>query len=223
MARRARFTIDEIRTQALEIVDHEGLDALTMRRLATALGTGPMTIYNYVDDRQGLEALVVDAVAALVEVPEPTGAWTDDVRAVARAMWEQVRRHPGAIPLILTRRTSTASSLDAAEALLDALRRGGFDGPLLLAAFRTVLGIVMGMAQAELAGPLAASAPNGGRGEAERIELLAGEDRPNLAALARIGSTSRPEDDFDAGLEFVLRGLRAFAPGPGDTRPLDRS
>ena len=58
---RARFTLPEIRVKALEIVDHDGLAALSMRSLASALGTGPMTLYNYVKDREGIEELVVEA------------------------------------------------------------------------------------------------------------------------------------------------------------------
>ena len=64
---RARFTTDEIGAAALEIVDAAGLNALSMRSLAAALGTGPMTVYNYVADKEGLEELVVAAVVA--------GAW----------------------------------------------------------------------------------------------------------------------------------------------------
>ena len=61
---RARFTTDEIASAALRIVDESGLAALSMRSLAAALGTGPMTMYNYVADKEGLEELVVAAVAA---------------------------------------------------------------------------------------------------------------------------------------------------------------
>lgn len=216
MARPARFTIEDIRAQALKIVDQGGLGALTMRRLAADLGTGPMTIYNYVDDRHGLEELVVDAVADGLAVPDPTEDWLGDVNAIATALWTAVRRHPAAIPLILTRRTSTPSSFRAADALIGALRRGRFDGPQLLAAFRTVTGFVMGIAQAELAGPLSPAADASARAAAGRIETLAAADYPNLAALAVIGSGSKPEDDFAAGLTLVLAGLETAVQRPCD-------
>ena len=64
---RARFTTDEIAAAALGIVDAQGLSALSMRSLAAALGTGPMTVYNYVPDKEGLEELVVARHQALVE------------------------------------------------------------------------------------------------------------------------------------------------------------
>jgi AcrR family transcriptional regulator len=52
---RAKFTADQIAATALRIVDESGVAALSMRTLAAALGTGPMTLYNYVSDKEGLE------------------------------------------------------------------------------------------------------------------------------------------------------------------------
>ena len=72
---RARFTTDEIAAAALGIVDAAGVSALSMRSLAAALGTGPMTVYNYVADKEGLEELVVAAVVAQVRLPDPTDEW----------------------------------------------------------------------------------------------------------------------------------------------------
>ncbi|MEV0299463.1 TetR/AcrR family transcriptional regulator, partial [Nocardia sp. NPDC050710] len=122
---RARFTTDEIGAAALGIVDEAGVSALSMRALAAALGTGPMTMYNYVPDKEGLEELVVAAIVAEVQVPEPTSNWVDDVYAVADAMWRGIRAHPAAIPLVLTRRTSSATGFAVADALIEALGRGG--------------------------------------------------------------------------------------------------
>lgn len=148
---RARFTVGEIADHALAIVDRDGLGGLSMRTLARALGTGPMTLYNYVEDRGQLEALVAEAVIAGVELPEPSHDWAEDVRAVATAIWEAVRRHPNVVPLVLTRRTMSATSYAPAERLVEALTRGGLEGVDLLAAFRAVLALVMGSAQVELA------------------------------------------------------------------------
>ena len=59
-----KFTRPRLRDAALEIVDAWGLEALSMRSLASALGTGPMTLYNYVQSRDELDALVVEGVMA---------------------------------------------------------------------------------------------------------------------------------------------------------------
>ena len=151
---RARFTTDEIAAAALDIVDAEGLSALSMRSLAAALGTGPMTVYNYVPDKEGLEELVVAAVVAEVRLPDPTDDWQHDAYAIADAMWRGIRAHPAAIPLVLTRRTLSATGFAAADALIAALARAGLPDRDRLAAFHAVLGFVVGAAQSELAGPL---------------------------------------------------------------------
>src|SRR5690348_3118035 len=106
---RARFTRDEIASAALRIVDESGLSALSMRSLASTLGTGPRTTYNYVADKEGLEELVVAAVAAGIVVPEPTDDWAADVHAPASGMWRGVGAHPAAIPLVLTWRMNSAT------------------------------------------------------------------------------------------------------------------
>jgi AcrR family transcriptional regulator len=59
----------EVASAALRIVDEAGLTALSMRSLAAALGTGPMTMYNYVAGKEGLEELVVASIVAEVSVP----------------------------------------------------------------------------------------------------------------------------------------------------------
>ncbi len=149
---RARFTVDEIASAALGIVDASGPEALSMRALAAALGTGPMTMYNYVADKEALEELVVAAVVAEITVPAATDDWRHDVHAIATAMWCGVRAHPAAIPLVLTRRMSSATGFAVADALVAALGRAGLSDADRLSAFHAVLGLVTGSAQAQLAG-----------------------------------------------------------------------
>jgi AcrR family transcriptional regulator len=96
----ARHTLGEIQAKALEIVDRDCLDALTMRSLAGALGTGPMTLHNYVQDREGIEELLVDALLASSRSPRRSRDWQRDVAGNVTAMWRTLRAHPAAIHLI---------------------------------------------------------------------------------------------------------------------------
>ncbi|GIF69743.1 TetR family transcriptional regulator [Asanoa ishikariensis] len=210
---RARFTLTDIQQHALAIVDRDGLTGLTMRSLAASLQTGAMTVYNYVDGREGLEELVVDAVSALVEIPAPSDDWLADTRAVATALWRTFRAHPAVIPLVLTRRTSTRASLAPGEALAAALARGGLAGVDLFVAFRTVSAFVMGIVQAELAGRL--SHEDDPDSAARRVEALAGDALPTLAKLAPVGAAFSGQE-FERGLTVILNGLthtpRPFTP-----------
>ncbi|MEO3773114.1 TetR/AcrR family transcriptional regulator C-terminal domain-containing protein [Micromonospora sp. B9E7] len=210
---RARFTLVDIQQHALAIVDRDGLAGLTMRSLAASLQTGAMTLYNYVDSREALEELVVDAVSALVEIPEPTDDWVADTRAVATALWRTFRAHPAVIPLVLTRRTSSRASLAPAEALAAALARGGMDGVDLFVAFRTVSAFVMGIAQNELAGRLSREKDAGSA--AQRVAALAPDALPTLSKLAPVGAAFTGQE-FERGLTVVLNGL-VHTPRPFDS------
>ena len=200
---RARFTTDEIAAAALRIVDESGVAALSMRSLAAALDTGPMTLYNYVADKEGLEELVVAAIVAEVRLPDPTDDWQQDAYAIANAMWQGVRAHPAAIPLVLTRRMSSATGFAAADALIAALSRAGLTDRDQLSAFHAILGLVTGAAQAELSGPL-----TGGAAEAAaQIGAVAGSQFRHIEALSKVAVVTSVEDDFDGGLRMLLDGI----------------
>ena len=207
MAPKAKFTRAQLQEAALALVDEQGLSALSMRTLAGALGTGPMTLYNYVKDRDELDALVVEAVLAEVKAPRSHGAdkenWQADVRAIVEATWRTVRRHPNVIPLLLTRRTLHDTTLRWAEGLLEALARSGRRDTELLVAFRTVSGFVMGLAQAQLSGPTADNA------DVARAEALPADRYPRLIEIAKAARGLGPDREFRAGLDIVMAGLAA--------------
>ena len=205
-----KFTREQLQIAALALVDDEGLAALTMRSLASALGTGPMTIYNYVDGREGLEQLVTEAVMA--EAPwdaTPSKDWHEEVLAVAEGMWRAVRTHPHAIPLILTRRSLDLTTLRPTEALLRALARSGRSGTELLVAFRAVSGFITGYAQAELVGPLSTTPDEDLATITDRIAALPSEQFPRLIEIAHAATSSDPTAEFRAGLRIILTGLGA--------------
>ncbi|TAJ34564.1 MAG: TetR/AcrR family transcriptional regulator [Reyranella sp.] len=204
MPPKAKFARAQLQEAALAIVDKEGLPALSMRSLAAALGTGPMTLYNYVKDRDDLDALVVEAVMAEVRLPREKGDWRADVTAIVEATWRTVRRHPNVIPLVLTRRTLHETTLVWAEALLRALARSGRSGADLLVAFRTVSGFVMGFAQAQLADPLT---PDEDQDDIARAQALPAERFPRLIEIAGAAAKLGADREFRAGLDIVMAGL----------------
>ncbi|NMO56153.1 TetR/AcrR family transcriptional regulator [Actinoplanes sp. TBRC 11911] len=202
---KARFTVADIQKHALAIVERDGLSALTMRSLATSLQTGPMTLYNYVDSREALEELVVDAVVGRIDLPEPTDDWLADTRAVATAAWRTFRAHPAIIPLVVTRRTTSRAQLRLVEAQMAALARGGLDPAAQLVAFRTIIGFVMGIAQNELAGPL--TRERDPAAAAERIAALNRGEFPAIAVVTPFLAAHAGEEEFEAGLTAVLAGI----------------
>jgi AcrR family transcriptional regulator len=209
VGRRARFTRSEVEDAAIAVTDEHGLAGLTMRAVAARLGTGPMTLYNYVDDRAALDALVVDGVLRDITLPEPPSPdWRVDVRRIAEEVWRAVRVHPNAIPLVLARRSHSETFLRVAEGMLAALARSGLDGEDLLAAFRAITTLATAFAQTELAGPLST---RGGGPDAtiDRFQSLPTHRYPRLVEIAGAARTSTPESEFRRGLDALLDGLRA--------------
>ncbi len=95
-ARRARFTREDITAAAIRIADREGIDAVSMRRIATDLDAGTMTLYHYVRTKDELFALVTDAVMGEVLVPRRTPIpedWRAAITLVARRTRDSLRKH----------------------------------------------------------------------------------------------------------------------------------
>lgn len=210
MGRPRKFSRERLQEAALALVDEHGLAGLSMRALAARLETGPMTLYNHVRGREDLEVLVVEAVVAgAAWSPAQRDDWREQVHDVAAAMWRAVRAHPHAIPLILTRRTRSAGALAVAEALLAALARSGRTGRDLLIAFRTVSAFIMGFAQAELAGPLAATTGEPAADVIARVRALPRAQFARLVEIAGAATGSDAADELRDGLDLILDGLCA--------------
>ncbi|OPF72058.1 hypothetical protein VT50_0232020, partial [Streptomyces antioxidans] len=98
-ARKPRFTRAQIIRVGLAIADGEGIDAVSMRRIATELGAGTMTVYHYVPSKRDLVALMTDEVMAELLLParELTGDWRHVLTALARRTRAVFRSHPWAI------------------------------------------------------------------------------------------------------------------------------
>src|SRR3989442_15028291 len=101
--RRTTLTRERIAVAAVALIDGEGLDALSMRRLGAALGVEAMSLYRNFPSKAALLEAVVARLLAELPVPAPTAArWQDAFRALARAYRALLTRHPKAIPLLAT-------------------------------------------------------------------------------------------------------------------------
>ncbi|MFE9569638.1 TetR/AcrR family transcriptional regulator C-terminal domain-containing protein [Streptomyces sp. NPDC006692] len=91
---RPAFSRADIAAAAVRIADADGIDALSMRRVAAELGCGTMSLYNYVPRKEDLYELMVDAVSAEYELGAPTGDWRADMIGLARQTRALMHRHP---------------------------------------------------------------------------------------------------------------------------------
>jgi AcrR family transcriptional regulator len=99
--RRGELTRAEVVTTALAIVDSDGLDALTMRRLASDVGCGLMTLYTHVWNREDLLRAIVERVLEEIDFHnEPGDTWADVLRRAGEAYRAMAQRHPAAFGLV---------------------------------------------------------------------------------------------------------------------------
>ncbi|MCT7353356.1 TetR/AcrR family transcriptional regulator [Streptomyces sp. 15-116A] len=91
---RPAYTRADIAAAAVRVADAEGLDAVSMRRIAAELGCGTMSLYNYVPRKEDLYELMVDAAGAEHELWEPSGDWRADMLRVAHQTRDLMHRHP---------------------------------------------------------------------------------------------------------------------------------
>ncbi|MFZ3556418.1 TetR/AcrR family transcriptional regulator [Streptomyces sp. BH055] len=84
----------DIAATAVRVADAEGIDAVSMRKIAAELGMGTMSLYNYVPRKEDLYELMVDAVSGEYEFPEASGDWRADVLGLARQSRALMHRHP---------------------------------------------------------------------------------------------------------------------------------
>jgi AcrR family transcriptional regulator len=190
----------EITAAAIELADREGLDALSMRRLGTVLGTGAASLYRYVATREDLLDLMTDETAAEFDLPNPSGDWLADLLGLARQARGIMRRHPWLPALTVTRPVLGPHGADLLEHVLDVLADHPAGPGRKLEAFALLNGLTALFAQNEQA----AADTDAHRRSAYLHHVAAAGTHPRTTALFASLAGSKPNDQFD---EAVLRAL----------------
>lgn len=212
----------DIVATAIAVADAEGADAVSMRRVARALGVGAMSLYWHVESKEELQELMLERVHAEGEAPEPTGHWQADLRAYARNMRSALLRHPWAIDYLGTGPPSGPVDARNADRLLAALDGLGLDPLVIMWTAMTISTYVIGAALREVqeirwertADEAWASMPE------EKIDEILGQFHrlvresgrfPHLTAALDSGidpdARETRDERFEFGLGCVLDGI----------------
>ena len=215
VSRRSRLSREQLGRAGLEIVDREGLDALSMRRLAEALGVGKMTLYGHVRSKDELIDAIIDVAVGLADPPETReGPWRDQLAALMRTAHHNLNAHPALVAIRFSRPIVRPDSLRFGEAGMRILRAAGFDSEEAARAFRLLFTFVFGYA---------GLSPETNVEEARRqaavaIAGLAPDEYPNLTGAAvPFSAAMAGEEQFEYGLERILDGLEARLAGRAAT------
>jgi TetR/AcrR family transcriptional regulator, tetracycline repressor protein len=217
----------------LRIVDRDGIEALTMRRLAAALGVNPMSIYHHVPGgKAAVLSGLIEQVFSQMRVTPPAGRsrWQDQVKDAARAYRRVLRAHPDLALRIVADTGAVAQAVVAAgEPFYAALERTGLPPRSVFDAVNLLVDFIHGFMLGEASNPSATF--DLGPDLLERLGALPPGTAPALTrvagALGAEGLRYEYDSDFETGLDVLVKGVEAVASAhragrAADRRPPDR-
>jgi AcrR family transcriptional regulator len=197
---------ERIATAALEFAERNGLDALTMRRLADHLGVGTMTLYGYFKDKDELLDAIVDVATAQLEIARGTGGWKEQLRALMVEIRRGLAEHPVGVLLRQRRPMWSPGALRVSEAGLQILLAAGFSKADAARAYRSLFNYTFGSAAFGLGEP----SPELRQKARAALAALPPDEYPaQTGSAAELADAIGGEAQFIYGLDLVLDGLEA--------------
>ncbi|WP_043497375.1 TetR/AcrR family transcriptional regulator [Georgenia sp. SUBG003] len=215
--RRAPLSRARILQEALAVVDEEGLQALSMRRLGAQLGVEAMSLYRYVSGREDLlEALVshlTDGLRRTTETPvRVEDGWQAYIQWLAHEVRGVAHAHPQLFPLVATRHPAAPwlrpplRSLEVVEDFLSALTSYGFGDEAAAATYRTFCSFLVGHLLLEASQMGASTVPGEplDEGDADSRPALPLDGFPTITRLEPLLSEDRSDEEFESSLEELV-------------------
>lgn len=221
---RPRLTRARVLAAALRLVDTDGLDALTMRRLGQELDCDPMALYRYAENRAALLDGVAETVLAGLVIPADGPGWETQLRSTGHEFRRLALAHPNVVPLIVARPLSTplglrpVGTLRPLEQILALLTGAGFAPDQALHVYRAYFGLLNGHVLNELQEVLVDPE---GTDSLLRLGLdrLPPREFPHIRSLAdALLAGYDGAAELDRGLDILLDGLRAEQPSGASAR-----
>ena len=212
---RQPLTRERVVSAALDLVDHEGIECLTMRNLGRVLGVDPMAAYHWFPNKRAILQGVYEAILDEVDIPAAPGAeWPEVLRDIARSYQSALARHPNAVPMISTEPVMTRRGLQLVERAARALVRAGLSPLQAIDAINGVAALAIGSTLAK-----AGVTPGTDPVRPEDLEALFTQLDPAefptmLSAMKEAGADAfdRPSG-FDQLLDALILGLHAQLQG----------
>jgi AcrR family transcriptional regulator len=222
-----KISRDRVLEAAIRIGDEDSLSALTMRRLASELGVGTMTLYSYFRNKNELLDGVADAILGSLALPSMNGRDIQSgVRLIGHSLRNMMREHPTVVRLFSSRTTRSERAMQGSyEQVLQAFIDLGLEETLAVRAYGILLAYTLGFSAYELPRPWGRN-PNEteGAGELRRqrrlfYEALPKAEFPAMVALSDVLVTLPSDQQFDWGLDVIVAGILAqhgLAPAAGE-------
>lgn len=212
-----KLSRDLVLQVAIRIGDDDSLSALTMRRLASELGVGTMTLYSYFRNKDELLDGVADSILGSLELPALKGHDIQSgVRLIGHALRDMMRAHPSVIRLFGSRTTRSERAMQGSyEQVLQALIDLGFEEKLAVRCYGILLVYALGFSSYELPRHWGRN-PSDTEGAAElrrqRRHFYEGLPKavfPAMVSLADVLVALPSDEQFDWGLDVIIAGILA--------------
>jgi AcrR family transcriptional regulator len=215
---RARLSKATVTDRALKLADADGLEALTIRKLAQDLGVTPMALYWHFRSKEDLLEGVAEQIWSEIDVPvDPSVPWPVQLQKGLESLIGVLRAHPAAPQLLLEHEKRNEAALRATEAALEILRRAGFDPQHASEIARSTLwtGIMLVMSESGYHPELSQDE----RAEWQRrsqieLAMLPAAKYPRLVECAKPMADCDPEFHYRLGVELFIAGVKAMADKP---------
>jgi len=205
---------------ALAMIDREGLDGLTMPKLAQHLGVGTMSLYRHVEDKDDLIAAVAEQVMGGIAVPDgPPDDWQGRVVGYLRALRDAAIAHPALSRILADRGLTVGPVFDQLEQLHGVLVTAGFSDTDAVRAFYSLLTYVFGFVIWELPRVHQQPAETYAAAWNHSIDRLDPADYPHLHALRPTLATTASPHQFEYGLRHLIGSLAATTNPSTKQRP----
>ncbi len=195
---------------SIDLIERDGVEALSMRRVAAELGVAPMSLYNHVPNKSALLDAVAELIMSEVDLALDAG-WCDQARALARSFRAVARRYPRGVQVVITRQPRGPVGLRPVELALGVVRRAGFDDPTSVRLVRTFVSFILGSMLHE-SGVNAArmTKANPGPDDLEAFAAGLGDVHPNVRAVLPLLVEHDHTRDFEFGLELLIGAMQAL-------------
>lgn len=196
---------------ALALIDRHGLEALSMRRLASELDVAPMSLYNHLPNKEAvLEGICETMLAEIDLTPLELEDWAEALKIGFRDFRRVLLAHPNAVTLIETKPVVSPEYFRPVEASLELFRRAGFSPKEALHGHLLIVSLTLGHVMSQITNPMCNPDPE--TAASMRKSSLPPDEFPNLMRQLPYMLDYDFDESFEFALGTVMEGLEAKLP-----------
>jgi len=208
--KRAMLTREKICDSAIKLIESDGLENLSMRKLAEQLGVEAPSLYKHISSKSDLFNLIQESIVNQLLFNQKISCWQNCLLEVAVSIRKILLKYPNIAPLFATRPALGESALELASKVYEILSNAGFKPLEVIFAYRNLCRFVLGHVLAEIG-----RIPGGSKEKTEKKVLLNCKEKfPNIFNASVNKISKDPNQSFNFGLKIIINGLECIVLKP---------